>query len=68
LGGRAFDTTPGSFDLSPGGPVASRPCFGGGRAVHRDIIANDGAGRAKNYSWLLTGFGLQDYTKVIAAT
>ena len=50
LGRRAFETTPGGVDLSLGDPVASRPRFGGGRVVPRDIIPNDGAGRAKNCS------------------
>src|SRR4051794_12122830 len=60
LGGRAFETTPAGVNLSLARPMAPRPRFSGGRAVPRHIIANDGAGCPKNYSWLLTGFGLRD--------
>ena|ERR1700678_2829179 len=50
LGGLSPETMPGSFDVSFGGPVAPRPCLGGGRGVFRDIIPNDRAGRAMNQS------------------
>src|SRR3954447_956248 len=60
VGRRAFETTPAGVNLSLARPMAPRPRFSGGRAVPRHIIANDGAGCPKKYSWLLTGFGLRD--------
>jgi hypothetical protein len=48
LGRRVFETTPGRFNFGLCGPVASRPCLGGGHGVLGDVVTNDRAGCPTN--------------------